>query len=212
MKRKLNPLRGTVTNWISRRPKVRIKKTKITLMAFFNDLQNRGPFHSNSLFKQWTSSIRGEMLEAGTWLKRSRISQKAMLGFVQEYVSRLQLKFWKMNSRHENLYQQVVDHSDHIPLPWWSDDLSQLGFNTFVMIYKMIRVFGLRMKLFCLQKPRTYRGLKYEYFLDQSVVTEYSFGKVHIEKVWSYFWARRTRGFRKKMFFCAPLKMTTDIV
>ena len=212
MKRKSNPIRGTVENWISRRPKCKNTKPKITLKTFFEDLENRGPFHSNSLFQQWTTSIRNDMLEAGTWIKRSKSSLKATLVFVQEYVSRLQLKFWKMNTKHENWYQQVVEHCDHIPLPWWYDGLSQLGFNTFVMIYKIIRVFGLRMKLYCLQKPRIYRGLKYEYFLDQSVVTEYSFGKEHIEKVWSYFWARRTKQYKKKLFFCAPLKMRTDIV
>ncbi len=212
MKRKSNPIRRTVENYISRRPMIKVRKHKITLKTFFDDLENRGPYSPNSLFKQWTSSIRNEMIEAGTWVKRSKPGLKATLAFVQEYVSRLQLRFWRMNDKHENLYQQVVEHRDNIPLPYWYDDLSQPGFNTFVMVYKMIRVFGLRMKLFCLQKPRTYRGLKYEYFLDQSVVVGYSFGKEHIEKVWSYFWARRTKQFRKKMFFCAPLKIRTDIV
>jgi hypothetical protein len=152
------------------------------------------------------------MIDAGTWIKRSKPSLKATLVFVQEYVSRLQLKFWRMNNEHESCYQQVVEHRDHIPLPYWYRELSQLGFNTFVMIYKMIRVFGLRMKMFCLQKPRIYRGMKYEFFLDLSVVAEYSFGKEHIEKVWSYFWVRRRKQYKGKLFYCAPLKMRTDIV
>lgn len=212
MKRKPNPIRGTVENWISRRPKDKKPKPKITLKAFFEDLENKGPFNPNSLFRQWTSSIHNDMLEAGTWIKRSKPSLKATLVFVQEYISRLQVKFWRMNDAHECEYQHVISHRDHIPFPYWYNDLNQLGFDTFVMIYKMIRVFGLRMKFFCLQKPRVYRGMKYEYFLDQSVVAGYSFGKDHIEKVWSYFWARRTKSFKAKMFYCAPLKMRTDIV
>ncbi len=201
MKTKRNPIHHTVTNWISKRP--RKSKTRITLLSFFNDLENRGPFSPNSLFRQWTSSIRREMIELNTWPKGNKLSSKRQIVFVQEYISRLQFKFWTIEDhlccRHNERHQIVC--------PYWSDKLNQDAIRTFKMIYKMIRIFGLRMKMFCLLKPRLYKCMKYRRLLVKSVITDYIFGKRYTEKAWSYFWTLRNKSLRKHIYFCAPISM-----
>lgn len=207
--KKTNPIRGTVENFVAANGRhLKSEKKKVTLLFFFDDLEKRGPFHPNSIFRQWTSSIREDMIASGTWLKKANSGQKTRLAFVQEYISRLQLKFWKMNE-HEREYRQTVESPhDDLPFPFWYESLNLNGIKTFKMIYKMIRVFGLRMKLYCLLRARTYRGMKYRHLLIDSVVAEYLFGKEHMEKAWPYYWARRTKTLRAKMRFCAPLKMS----
>lgn len=146
MKRKPNPIRCTVENWISRHPKD--KKPKVTLKTFFEDLENRGPvtFKSESIFEKWTKKIRTDMQLAGTWVKDSKSFD--VIKFVQEYISRLQAEFWNEN---QSLLPDILKYSNF----YYSDKYYHLHLNkvkTFKRVYFKIRVFGLRSKLYYLQK------------------------------------------------------------
>lgn len=142
MKRKSNPIRGTVENWISRRSKGKKPKIKITLKTFFEDLENRGPdnFKSDQQFKKWTKKIRRGMMKAETWVNDN--SDPVL--FVREYISHLQAEFWKNN-------KSVARDIERMSRMYWPMDLEKSAL--FDDIYSKIRIFGLRKKLYYLQKP-----------------------------------------------------------
>jgi len=208
MKRKPNPIHTTVQNYVRGGKGRHFRYQKITLKSFFESLDRRGPLHPNSLFEKWVSTIRQDMVAAGSWTKACSLNQSDAVNFVQEYISRLQLQFWTTGEVNTREYKRVAKYTNHgVELPYWQDDLDWKMLKTFKMIYKMIRVFGLRMKLFYLIKARERRHMKYEYLIVDTVVAEYDFGRQHLEKARLCYRARNNMKLKVQMRFCAPLKM-----
>ena len=135
-----NPIRGTVTYYVTA-VKKRTKKPRMTLIEFFEDLENRGSSIEDSLFEEWTKKIRADMEKARTWKK----DPSNCFEFVAEYVSRL-CRIFKM-TREQMFIEEVVLGKVV------SRRLSPEAI-AFRMIYLKIRVWGLRTKKFCLLRWR----------------------------------------------------------
>lgn len=203
MKRKPNPIRMTVENWISRRPKDKNLKPKITLKAFFEDLENRGPvnFKSDQVFRKWTKKIRQDMTKAKTWIQDG-LEEKSNIAFVQEYVSRLQAEFWKLNIKF------LKSHHVRDRISYWdchNDKIKYLGLYKYT--YLKIRVFGLRSKIFCLLNSVINSSVSYRHTVVQTHITRYSFGKEYVED-WRATYLAEFYNHKHEFYYCRPFKLT----
>ena len=133
-----NPIRGTVANYIVA-CKRRIKKPKMTLIEFFEDLENRGPSIEDILFEKWTKKIRTDMEKAKTW----KHNPSNDFEFVAEYVSRLFRLFKESKQRYFIVRILRGRCVARVQSP------EALIFRT---IYLKIRVWGLRTKKFRLMR------------------------------------------------------------
>ncbi len=146
---KINPIRTTVTHFVAATGRhTKSERKKMTLASFFNDLENRGPikFGSEHVFEKWTKKIRKDMQKAKSWIEEDS-SEKQNLLFVEEYVSRLQAEAWKEN---KNLLPRIQKFSSFYHSKYYRRHINHV--RVFEDVYMKIRVFGLRRKLFYLQK------------------------------------------------------------
>lgn len=147
MKKKKH-LRETVTHYVAASG-LKKKQKRSSMKDFFEDLENRGPFTPNSLFEKWTKEIRVDMEEAGSWIQDSFEYQQE-IEFVAEYLSRFQTKFvnFVCTSLSEHKHMHFTDILDY------PSDCKK-AFRVFRKVYIKIRIWGLRKKLFILNKWET---------------------------------------------------------
>lgn len=149
--KKSNPIRGTVTHFITACKKQR-RNSKMTLLKFFDDLENRGTWREDSLFEKWTKQIRADMEKAGTWKENSTNE----FDFVAEYVSRL---FRLFGATKQPYFIRKIVKGKCVSQRFSPEAL------VLRMIYLKIRVWGLRTKHFRLmrwQKRNSYPFALYE--------------------------------------------------
>lgn len=191
MKRK-NPIKETVTHYI-RATKKCDKKTPVTSVEFFEDLQNRGPFNPNSLFEKWTKKIRSDMEREGLWIKEDT----NLVEFVIEYISRLQREFW-------DEYPGDFDKIDAIGTVFYRDfsDNKNLP-RIFKLIYSKIRIWGLRMKIFGL--CAWYRDV----YLVTYIRVRQQDDELSLFTPWQMYWATKfSPGTINRAFFIEPHGLT----
>jgi hypothetical protein len=194
---KKNPIRLTVTNFVTakgRRHKKQEKK-RLTFADFFNDLENRGPFQPDSVFEKWTSTIRRDMIRAGTWVKED---EDTSIIFVQEYVSRLQAEFWNMDKNMKYLKKKLYNvWSCHFYYP----DTEHL--KVYKDIYLKIRVYGLRHKKFCLLNSHIRASMSYRRTVIFTYVTRYEFGIEYVEN-WRATCLAKEVNHKEEFHYCRP--------
>jgi hypothetical protein len=147
-----NPIRGTVSHFMeagalrrlrkeARKQKPQVEKAKKSnFVRFFESLENRGPLTPHSTYEKWTKAIHKEMEAAETWPKGK---QECDLRIIAEYISRLQLMFWK-----EYPELQWYTFRENIYGNHWEEFLPNL--RVFRKIYNKIRNKGLRDRKFYL--------------------------------------------------------------
>lgn len=138
--KKYNPIRNTVTYYVTACKK-RVKRPKMTLIEFFEDLENRGHSIEDSLYEKWTKKIRADMKKAGTWKENPSND----FDFVAEYVSRLHRIF---KATKQPLFINEIVRGRVVSRKFSFEALA------FRMIYLKIRVWGLRTKRFRLMRWR----------------------------------------------------------
>ena len=159
--KKHNPIRNTVTYYVTACKK-RVKRPKMTLIEFFEDLENRGHSIEDSLYENWTKKIRSDMKKAGTWKERSLNDFE----FVAEYVSRLHRIF---KASKKGLFLKKIVKGKVVSREFTPEALALR------MIYLKIRVWGLRTKRFRLMRWR--KRDRHPFIMYESVIWPLDFRK-----------------------------------
>lgn len=127
------------------------KPKESNFVRFMNSLQNRGPLTMhNDIYTKWTTRIRAEMEEAGSWPTGMA---DCHIGVAVEYVSRLQRSFW---DEFPDLNHQTRDLDIHSVYNGVKYARLLHALKIFAMIYNKIRGKGMRERIFFL-KPLCYR-------------------------------------------------------
>ncbi len=159
--KKINPIHWTVAHYVIA-PRKRAKRQKMTLIEFFEDLENRGPSIEDSLFEKWTKKIRIDMVKEGTW----NISRRNDFEFVAEYVSRLHRLF---KGTKKDLFDKKIVRGKVVSRKFTPEALA------FRAIYLKIRIWGLRTKSFRLMRWR--KRYLYQFVLYEAIVWPLDFRK-----------------------------------
>lgn len=172
MKRKPNPIKGTVARFLSQgtqqwmREQKKLENGRLSaptrskrppesnFVRFFKSLENRGreSVRTGTIYDLWTKRIRSEMEKAGTWPTGM---QEYSAEVIIEYISRLQRIFWTSLPG----YDSHLNH-DFYDLLWCcrirKGQIGKVYCDVFDEIYTKIRRKGIRSKLFVLSFPDEY--------------------------------------------------------
>ena len=134
------------------------KTKKSDFVRFMESLQNRGPLTMhNDIYTKWTTRIRTEMEEAGSW---PTDMADCHISVIVEYISRLQRVFWDefpdLNHQDSHLDIHSVYHGEKYT------ELRK-ALSIFAMIYKKIRSKGVRERAYMLKTFCYRRGPHWTY-------------------------------------------------
>ena len=135
------------------------------------------------------------MMKAGTWVKEN---EDTNIPFVQEYISRLQAEFWRVETNMKFLkqYPHCV-RTCHFYHP----DVEHL--RVYKDIYLKIRVYGLRHKKFCLLNSHIRASMSYRRTVVCTYVTRYDFGIEYVEN-WRATFLAREFNHKEEFHYCRP--------